>query len=135
MNLRAVFFLCVTFVLGVGCKSQQSSQHLDEFIFSTVQSYGGRKESKTTLPTLKGAWTRTEDKNGIVIQSQKIKFQEVDQILRIAYGDPTEGGKTPDGHVQWVIPARIAGVAIWYSQIGDGVQITINRPLNQWRTP
>ena len=75
-------------------------------------------------------WTRTQDRFGTVLETSDMTFQQVDQFLTGAFGKPNEAGNTAEGQMQWVIPAKVAGVSIWYSKKGDGVKISVLKPLH-----
>ena len=81
------------------------------------------------LPALQGHWTYTRDRYGTVFNGSKVEFREVDGFIKQLYGQPKRAGMTSDDQQQWVIPARVAGVSVWYSKYGDGVRIAIVRPL------
>ena len=75
-------------------------------------------------------WERRQDRFGTVLETSNMTFQQVDQFLRDTFGKPNEAGNTAEGQVQWVIPARVVGVSIWYSKKGDGVKISVLKPLH-----
>lgn len=126
-KLLIIYLLALVFVLG--CRSHQASGSLGDFVLKRITAYGGTPPPLSATGKLPAHWTYTEDRHGILITTRDVSFEEVDRFLRDAYGNPTEGGKTPDGHNQWVIPARVSGVAIWYAKTISGVQININPPL------
>jgi hypothetical protein len=120
-------------VMISGCSTKPSAQFgehrgsLAAFVTAKIQEYGG--QSRLRAAGLEGTWTAREEPLGILIQSGDIKFDEVKRVLEEAYGEGVAAGTTPENERQWAIPARKAGVAIWYAKWHQGVQINLTRPM------
>lgn len=112
-----------------GCANHQTSGDFGHFMIVKIKANGGESRTSTSLPQLTGKWSYSDDKAGTRITSNNITFEQVDHFLRSLYGVPSYGGKTFAGDVQWVVPARTAGVSIWYYREGQAVKITILKPL------
>ncbi|HEY3760698.1 MAG TPA: hypothetical protein VGN23_03025 [Verrucomicrobiae bacterium] len=116
-----------------GCKTNQSSGRLDGFIINEAKAYGGLAQVDIKhKPELFGKWNYSRDQFGTVIQCNNVTFQAVDRFFKDLCGSPNQAGKNAEGQTQWVVPARIAGVSFWYSQLNGGVQITILKPDSSW---
>lgn len=113
-----------------GAKGRTYDGSLSKFIEQRVVAFGGHFALRPNGPYLPGSWTYREDNFGGIIKSQDISFQQIDNFIKEYFGSPVEGGKTPEGETQWVIPAKQIGVSIWYSKLNEGVQLTVLRPLN-----
>jgi len=123
------FFVC--FALFVpGCKTSVVTGRLDEVLMPEVKRWGGNPEVQGNAPTVRARWTIERDRFGTVLQTADLNFEQVNGFLVQAFGAPSKGGMTVDHHQQWVIPAKTAGVSIWYSESGNGVRITVLKPLN-----
>jgi hypothetical protein len=131
--------LALTVLLGLaslasGCKTTgHVSGRLDEILPTEITRYGGHA---ITIPSesvyaANGEWTIKRDRFGVVLQASDVDFEQVDGFLREVYGTPSKGGKTGEHQQQWVIPAKVAGVSIWYAKMENGgVQVTVLKPLN-----
>jgi len=129
MRLYHLALAAACFALGCGCRTHTVSGSLNAFILSKVVGYGGAAPSGGSSNVMVGKWTVSVDNFGTLIQTDKINFEQVDRFLKELYGAPAAAGRTTEGHRQWVIPARTAGVAIWYLATGEGVRIIINKQL------
>ncbi len=98
----------VALVFVSGCKSHQASGSLGDFVLKRVTAYGGKSPPSSSTGKLPAHWTYAGDRHGILITTRDVSFEEVDKFLRGVYGTPTEGGKTPSGYTQWVIPSSKA---------------------------
>jgi len=129
--MKKVFLLIIVSIawLASGCGPNHISGRLDGALIDEIKRNGGHAEIHEQLPGLTGRWTCQRDRFGTVFQARDVKFEQVDQFLRRAYGAPRKAGETSEHQQQWVIPAKAAGVSIWYSKLGDGVQITVLKPL------
>jgi hypothetical protein len=116
--------------VGVSKVGTKHRGGLAQFLEARVEAFGGRLALRPNAPQLHGSWTYREDQFGGDIKTQNISLQQFDSFIKDYIGSPVEGGKTPEGDVQWVIPAKTMGVSIWYSKLDEGVQITVLRPLN-----
>ena len=122
-------FIVVVCIWLSGCTTRHQSGDLGYFLILKIISNGGKATASKPLPQLVGEWSYSNEKCGTAILSDKVTVGQVDRFLRAIYGVPSEGGKTPAGDVQWVVPARTAGVSIWYYKKGKSVQISIFKPL------
>jgi hypothetical protein len=130
---RVILSLILLFgLMFAGCRTQSTSGRLDQLIITEAKSYGGVIEPSLIDSPLLGKWTLKRDKFGTVITCTGVNFQSVDQLFRNRFGSPHAAGKNGEGKAQWVIPAKVAGVSFWYSELGDGVQITVLKPDNMW---
>ncbi len=129
MNKLAGIFLILLGILVGGCAIHQSSGDLGHFLILKIAANGGKVPTPHSLPQLVGKWSYSDENLGTAITSDNVTLEQVDSFLRAIYGAPSEGGKTPAGDVQWVVPAKTAGVSIWYYRKGNGVQISILKPL------
>ena len=109
-----LFFAGVACIV-LGCSTSERSANLYDILAPEIKSYGGRMPVSQDGPTPPVAhWTRTQDRFGTVLETSDMTFQQVDQFLTGAFGKPNEAGNTAEGQMQWVIPAKVAGVSIWY---------------------
>jgi|GEM_PF-6860581 len=123
------FFVCLA-LLVPGCKTGVVTGRLDEVLMPEVRRWGGTPEVHVDAPTVPARWTVKRDRFGTVLQTADLSFEQVNGFLTQAFGPSSKGGVTADHHQQWVIPAKAAGVSIWYSEAVDGVRITVLKPLN-----
>ena len=129
MNRWIGIFIVIFGVWVNGCASHQNSGDLGHFLILKIVANGGKVPTPPSLPQLTGEWSYSDENLGTAITSDNITLEQVDHFLRAIYGVPSKGGKTPAGDVQWVVPARTAGVSIWYYKKGKSVQISIFKPL------
>jgi hypothetical protein len=128
-TISALITLCIA-CLFQGCATHHVTGHLDSFLVGEINRYGGKVGNHDKTSDLYGEWTYERDQFGTAIKSSEIKFPEVDDFLKQMYGTPTEAGETDEHSPQWVIPAKVAGVSIWYSKLGNGVQISVVKAIN-----
>lgn len=126
---RVADVVCLVGVIFMtsGCLAFAHSGRLDAFLVEELHRYGARAPLISPSAELSGTWKYRRDQFGIVIITSSIPFEKVDAFFREAYGAP-EVNELRDGP-QYVIPARRAGVAVWYRQRTNGVWVTINRPF------
>jgi hypothetical protein len=130
--MRTLLFVVLTAsCVMAGCSTYRSRGSLDQFLACEIERHGGRAVAPVFLGDglLSERWKFKRDRFGTVVWTRDIAFDNVDAFLRRIYGSPEEAGITNEQQQQWVIPARTAGVSIWYSREGDGVKITILQPL------
>jgi len=123
------FFVCFV-LLVLSCKTGGVTGRLDEVLMPEVKRWGGNPEVQGNAPPVPAHWTVKRDRFGTVLHTADLNFEQVNGFLAQAFGAPSKGGMTADHHQQWVIPAKAAGVSIWYSEADDGVRITVLKPLN-----
>ena len=128
MKVSLIFIVSIV-CLTSGCGPNHGSGRLNDVLINEIKRNGGRAEIHEQLPNLTGRWTCQRDRFGSVFQTRDMQFEQIDQFFRRAYGAPNKAGETPEHQQQWVIPARAAGVSIWYLKLGDGVKISILKPL------
>jgi hypothetical protein len=128
-RLILLVFLATGLVLA-GCRTQQSSGRLDQLIISEAHSYGGGKGLLPNDKLMVGTWTVKRDNYGTVIHCTGVSFESLDQFFRNCYGDPHYAGKNEEGKAQWAIPAKVAGVSFWYSELAGGLEITVLKPFH-----
>ena len=121
--------LVVSAIWGGGCASRQNSGSLGDFLLVKIKTNGGKVTPSHPPPSLVGEWEYSDEKFGTVIKSDVVTLEQVDHFLRRIYGPPSKGGKTAAGDIQWVVPARTAGVSIWYFKMGKGIEIDILKPI------
>jgi hypothetical protein len=122
-------FLVAFCNLFSGCAQYPHSGDLGQFLLQRIVDNGGKITTLQTPPQLRGEWKYSDGKLGTSIASDDITLEQVDRFLSAIYGAPSTGGNTPAGDVQWVVPAKKAGVSIWYYKAGKGIQISILKPL------
>ena len=128
--LLALLASLALFVAGRRAGGQ--SVPLDQVLMAEIERWGGKpvaQGSAPAVPALRARWTVKRDNFGTVLETGDLSFQQVDGYLRRAFGPPSKAGVTGDNHQQWVIPAKVAGTAIWYSESGGGIRITVSKPL------
>jgi hypothetical protein len=133
ISLKFHSFILALGLVIAGCAARQLSPRLDVFVFHEIKMYGGRVMISRNKEELSGKWDYSRDKFGTLIQCHGSSFETIDHFFRSFYGTPLPAGKNAEGQPQWVIPAKTAGVSIWYSKLDDGVQIDIIKPNSDWR--
>jgi hypothetical protein len=130
MRFKLLFFCLVSAAcLAPGCKMHQISGNPDASLVAEIERHGGYPEAHGRTTDLSGHWTYERDRFGTVLRSCDAEFDQVDRFVKERYGMPSKGGNTREQQQQWVIPAKVAGVSIWYSKFGNGVQVTVMKPL------
>ena len=125
MKSICLIFLVSLAWLSSSCSTHRMSGELDNFLVAEIRRYGGNAGIHEKGVGLGGRWIYERDRFGTVIRSGDVKFEALDQFLKLAYGAPSKAGTTSEQQQQWVIPAKSAGVSIWYSKLDDGVGVTV----------
>jgi hypothetical protein len=138
--IRKLFLQCCLWaaidaaILG-SCGCNTSSGKLtgppDDFVVAEIRRYGGHSDHPISVH-LTGEWTFQRDNYGTVLESKNADFDNLDQFIRNGWGAPKPAGFSASKEQQWVIPARVAGVSIWYLKSGSGVKISLVKPPNKW---
>lgn len=118
---------------GCGRRNQAgtTSGHFAEMLIAEIKYQGGRDVSlPSALQSPVSTWRYQRDRFGTVLETQDIEFGEVDKFVRSTYGELSKACITTQDSQQWVISAKTAGVAIWYSALEKGVRVTIQKPIN-----
>ena len=132
LKMRLIIGILATVFLFTGCQTHKTTGRLDQFIITEAKLYGAASVGGKYEIALTGVWIVKRDRFGTVIECSGVGFNDLDKFLYETYGKPHRAGKNAEGKDQWVIPAKVAGVSIWYSETGKGVQITILKPDNMW---
>lgn len=135
MNAFTTIFVATLACLLTGCEQRNqagiTSGRLDEVLIAEIRDNGGQQvKPPEALSSQVSTWSYRRDQFGTVLETHDIDFAQVDQFVRRAYGEPSKAGKTPEHSQQWVVSAKTAGVAIWYSALEKGVRITILKAVN-----
>jgi len=129
MNTCALALFVCFVLLVAGCKTGGVTGRLHEVLVSEIKRWGGNPAVSETPATVPARWIIKRDRFGTVLYTADLTFKQVNEYLTRAYGPPRKGGITAEGHQQWVIPATIAGVSIWYAESDGGIRITVLKPL------
>jgi len=109
---------------GGGRATGQSTGDFSTFLTNTVYSLGGHINGEHQCKQIVGTWWYFTDQYGMLIESRDVSYEDFDSIVKCLYGEPS---KFPKG--QRAIPARTAGVVIWYDTQPYGLRICINKRL------
>jgi len=116
-----------------GCSE---SGDFSQFIVQEVKAHGGRVQSGNSRPRLDATWRIERDENGFELVARGVSFEEVDGVLRQAFGTPMQSGissGTEQGlpYSNWA--AMDAGAAIMVIGYLDRIEINCVRgqPLEE----
>jgi hypothetical protein len=129
MKTGVLSFVVCFALLPVGCKTGDVNGRLDQVLLPEVERWGGNARGQGTAPPVTARWTVERDRFGTVLQTSDLSLEQVNDFLSQAFGTPSKGTTTVGEKQQWVIPARTAGVSIWFCEAHHGVRITVLKPL------
>lgn len=128
--------IVVILTLMCGCvKNDQilfkaGSGDAGQFIMQHALTYGGQPITTSGLPAITGEWRYSEDEYGVIIRMPRDNYQTVENLLRLAFGQPTYGPSvTTDGGMLGGYRLTPQGGVIQFGYDADGTQVIVLQQL------
>ena len=103
-----------------------------QFILLQAVARGGQLLTTNGFPAITGAWRYSEDAYGVVIRMSRDNYEDVEKLLRKAFGEPKFGpSETTDGGKLGGYRLTPQGGAIQFGYDAEGTQIIVVRQLTQ----
>jgi hypothetical protein len=102
---------------------------MGQFFMQQALKRGARPLNTNSLPAITGKWRYSEDQYGVVLQSPRERFSEVQAFLRQAFGTPAhEPSETTDGGRLGWYAATTIGVGLQFGYDRERTQVIVIRP-------